>query len=216
MQVSEAVNRRASIRAFLPDPVSDATIRQLLELSARAPSGGNVQPWRVYVINGDSMSRFRAFLGDRKPGASEYPVYPPNLHEPYRTNRFALGEAMYEKLGIPREDKPSRFAHLARNFEFFGAPAAFFCYVDRAMGSAQWSDLGMFLQTFMLLAVEAGLDTCPQEAWANHYQAVDEFVGAPDNEMLFCGMAIGTRDTTKTVNDLRSERMPFDTWGSFL
>ena len=216
MQVSDAVDRRASIRAFLPDPVSDETIQELLEKSARAPSGGNVQPWRVYVINGEAMTRFRAFVAERSPGASEYPVYPPNLHDPYRTNRFELGEAMYAKLGIPRDDKPSRLAHLARNFEFFDAPAAFFCFIDRAMGSAQWSDLGMFLQTFMLLAIEAGLDTCPQEAWANHYESVTEFVGAPDNEMLFCGMAIGKRDESKPVNDLRSERMPFDMWGTFL
>ena len=216
MRVSEAVDRRASIRGFLPDPVSNETIQELLEKSARAPSGGNVQPWRVYVVNGDSMTRFREFMADRKPGSSEYPVYPPNLHEPYRTNRFALGEAMYETMGIPREDKPARLAHLARNFEFFDAPAAFFCYIDRAMGSAQWSDLGMFLQTFMLLAVEAGLDTCPQEAWANHWQNVDEFLGVPEDEMLFCGMAIGKRDDAKPVNSLRSERMPFESWGSFV
>ncbi|MDG2113000.1 MAG: nitroreductase [Actinomycetota bacterium] len=216
MRVTEAVERRASIRGFTADPVGDETLRELLELSARAPSGGNVQPWRVYVVNGEAMSRFREFMADKKPGASEYPVYPPGLHEPYRTNRFQLGEAMYEKMGIPREDKPARLAHLARNFEFFDAPAAFFCFVDRAMGPAQWSDLGMFLQTFMLLAVEAGLDTCPQEAWANHYESVAEFVGAPDNEMLFCGMAIGTRDDSKPVNELRSERMPFEMWATFL
>ena len=216
MSVSAAVDRRASIRAFLADPVGDDVLRDLLERAARAPSGGNVQPWRVYVVNGEAMSRFREFIADRKPGPSEYPVYPPNLHEPYRTNRFQLGESMYEKLGIPREDKPARLAHLARNFTFFDAPAAFFCYVDRAMGAAQWSDLGMFLQTFMLLAVEAGLDTCAQEAWANQHAAVDEFVGAPEKEMLFCGMAIGKRDPSKPVNDLRSERMPFDQWGRFL
>ena len=164
MNVTEATQRRASIRSFLPDPVSDQQIRDLLEVAARAPSGGNVQPWRIYVINGESMEQFRSFITERKPGESEYPVYPPNLQEPYRTNRFELGEAMYEKLGIPREDKAARLAHLARNFDFFGAPAAFFCFVERNMGSAQWSDLGMFLQTLMLLAIEAGLDTCPQEA----------------------------------------------------
>ena len=214
--LSAAVDRRASIRAFLPDPVSDETLRELLEKSARAPSGGNIQPWWIYVVNGDTMTRFRSFIADRKPTESQYHVYPPGIPDPYRTNAFQLGEAMYEKLGIPREDKPARLAHMARNYVFFDAPAAMFCYVDRTMGPPQWSDLGMFLQTFVLLAVEAGLDTCPQEAWANHYQAVDEFVGAPENEMLFCGMAIGVRDTSKPVNDLRSERMPFDMWGRFL
>jgi|TARA_B110000263_G_scaffold249235_1_gene266237 nitroreductase len=216
VKVSEAVQHRATIRGFLQDPVSDEEIQQLLEVSARAPSGGNVQPWRIYVINGQSMERFRTFMEDQKASESEYPVYPEGLHEPYRTNRYALGEAMYEKMGVGREDKAARYAHLARNFDFFDAPAAFFCFVDRKMGSAQWSDLGMFLQTFMLLAVEAGLDTCPQEAWANHWKAVQNFVQAPDNEMLFCGMAIGKRDETKKVNTLRSERMPFSDWGKFV
>ena len=216
MNVTEATQRRASIRSFLPDAISDQQIRELLDVAARAPSGGNVQPWKVYVLNGESMTRFRAFISERRPSESEYPVYPPNLQEPYRTSRYELGEAMYEKLGIPREDKPARLAHLARNFDFFGAPAAFFCFIERNMGAAQWSDLGMFLQTFMLLAVEAGLDTCPQEALANHWQSVQEFCGAPEQEMLFCGMAIGQRDDAKPVNSLRSERMPVDEWSTWL
>ena len=216
MDVTEAVKRRKTIRAFLPDPVDDADIARLLKLAARAPSGGNVQPWRVYVLNGVTMSRFRAELAERKPGKPEYPVYPPDLWEPYRTNRFELGELMYAQLGIPREDKAARLAHLARNFDFFGAPAAFFCFIDRGMGSAQWSDLGMFLQTFMLLAQEAGLDTCPQEAWAPWHEFVSAFVGAPENEMLFCGMGVGTADPEAAVNDLDSPRMPLERWASWV
>ena len=119
---------------------------------------------------------------------------------------------MYALLGIPREDKPARFRHLARNFDFFGAPAGFFCFVDRQMGPPQWSDLGMFLQTFMLLARESGLDTCPQEAWAMRPDSVAEFVGAGEELMLFCGMAIGYRDPDAAVNQLVSDREPLDVW----
>lgn len=216
MKVSDAIERRASIRQFLDTPVPDDTIATLLELAARAPSGGNVQPWRVYVVNGESMTRFKEFLSDREPSRPEYEVYPPNLWDPYRTNRFELGEAMYATMGIGREDKPARYAHLARNMDFFGAPAAFFCFVDRKMGQAQWGDLGMFLQTFMLAAMEVGLDTCAQEAWAPQWKNVQEFVGAPDEEMLFCGMAIGERDIEAPVNSLRSDRMPLDAWVKFV
>ena len=113
---------------------------------------------------------------------------------------------MYALLGIGREDKSARFAHLARNFSFFDAPAAFFCFVDRQMGPPQWSDLGMFLQTFMLLAEEAGLSTCAQEAWANRPISVAEFVNAGPELMLFCGMAIGYKDDSKNVNQLVSDR----------
>ena len=216
MNVSDAIKRRKTIRAFLPDPVDDATIAALLELSARAPSGGNVQPQRIYVLNGEAMTRFRAHIADKRPGTAAYPVYPENLWEPYRTNRFELGELMYEKLGIPRDDKPARYRQLARNSTFFDAPAALFCFVDRRMGSAQWSDLGMFLQTFMLAAQEAGLDTCPQEAWAPWDEVVRDFVGAPDEEMLFCAVAMGKADWDAPVNALQSPRMPLEQWARWV
>ena len=216
MQVSEAVALRKSVRQFTDEPVTDDTLRELLTLAARSPSGGNVQPWRIYVVNGESMTRFRDYIADRPIEAGEYDIYPANLWEPYRTNRFELGEAMYSSLGIGREDKAGRFEQFARNGDFFGAPAALFCYVDRGMGRPQWSDLGMFLQTLMLVAQEAGLDTCPQEYWSVRHGAVTEFVGAPDNEMLFCGMAIGHADANAPVNSLVSERMPLDQWATFV
>ena len=212
MDVTEAVYKRKSIRGFLSTPVLDDELETLLNKAARAPSGGNVQPWRIYVINGLRMDDFKTHLENFSLSESEYPIYPPKLEEPYRTNRFELGEEMYELLGIPREDKAARLANMSKNYDFFGAPAAFFCFIDRSMGAAQWSDLGMFLQTFMLLAEEAGFGTCPQEAWAMHHQAVSEFVSAPENEMLFCGMSIGFPDWEQPVNSLESKRMPLEQW----
>ena len=217
MKVSEAVVARRSIRSFLDTPVSDEQISQLLEKAARAPSGGNVQPWRVFVINDSTMQKFHQFLADTDPRETPaYEIYPKELPSPYRDSRFKVGEDMYKLLNIPRDDKPSRFAHLARNFKFFDAPAAFFCFIDKTMGPPQWSDLGMFLQTFMLLAQEEGLDTCAQEAWANRSQAVASFVGAEDNLMLFCGMAIGYKNPEADVNSLVSDRAPLETWAKFV
>ena len=217
MNVSDAVASRKSIRRFLDKPVSDDLLKELLEKSKRAPSGGNLQPWRVFVINGETTPKFLNYLKTSEiKDKPEYAVYPPDLKSPYRDSRFKVGEDMYALLDIPREDKPARFAHLARNFEFFGAPAGFFCFVDRCMGPPQWSDLGMFLQTFMLLAQEAGLDTCAQEAWANRAQSVANFVDAPEELMLFCGMAIGYKDSDQPVNTLVSDREPFDVWAKFV
>ncbi|MCP3935512.1 MAG: nitroreductase [Actinomycetia bacterium] len=210
MSVSDAVDHRSSIRAFLGSEIPNETIRDLLAKASRSPSGGNVQPWRIYVVNGDSMTRFREFIKNRPLDTPEYDIYPPGLVDPYRTARFNLGEQMYEILGIPREDRDARLHRMAENYNFFGAPAAIFCFFDRSLGSPQWADLGMFLQTFMLLAAEAGLDTCTQEAWSNHHTGVTEFVGAPDNEQLFCGMAIGHRDPDDPVNGLRAERFSVD------
>ncbi len=216
MRVTEAVARRTSIRQFTPDPVGDDVIRELLERASRAPSGGNLQPWRIYVVNGGAMARFRDFIADRPIEEGEYDIYPASLWEPYRTNRYRIGEQMYATLGIGREDKAGRLAQFAKNGDFFGAPAGLFCFIDRRMGPPQWSDLGMFLQTFMLLAQEAGIDTCPQEYWSVRHGAVREFVGAPDVELLFCGMAIGHADESAPVNSLQSERMPVGEWATFV
>ena len=205
-----------SVRQFTPEAVSDEVLRDLIADAARAPSGGNLQPWRVYAVNGASMNRLREFLSTQAPiDAPEYDIYPQPLSEPYRTNRFTIGEQMYSTLGITREDKEGRRRQFAHNNEFFDAPAAIFCYVDRQMGRPQWSDLGMYLQTFMLLAVERGLGTCAQEYWSVRHKAVTGFVGAPDNEMLFCGMSVGHADESATINSLRSERMPLESFATF-
>ncbi len=216
MDVTTAVNRRKTVRAFTDEPVDDAVLAQLLTTASRSPSGGNVQPWRIYVINGDVTNRFRSFIGERDIEGPAYEIYPKGLTEPYRSSRFAIGEQMYAKLGIEREDKGARFAQMAKNYEFFGAPASIFCFLDRQMGPPQWSDCGMFLQTFMLLAQEAGLDTCPQEAWAMWEGAISEFVGAPPELQLFCGVAIGHEDTSHVINSVVSEREPLDVFATFV
>ena len=217
MDVTEAVDSRKSIRAFLDKAVDDSLIKELLEKSSRAASGGNLQPWKIYVINGETMNSFHKFQSEwTEPETPAYAIYPENLKEPYKTSRYEVADDMYSLLGIEREDKEARFKQVLKNYEFFGAPAAFFCFVDRQMGRPQWSDLGMFLQTFMLLAREAGLDTCPQEAWAMKQESVTTFVEAPEELMLFCGMAIGYQDESEKVNELRTSRRPIEDWTVFL
>ncbi|MCB1691724.1 MAG: nitroreductase [Pseudomonadales bacterium] len=217
MNVSEAVAARKSVRAFLDTPVPDELIEELLTKAARAPSGGNVQPWRIYVIGCGTMPRFLEFMASRSGQETPaYAIYPEGLTEPYRSSRFKVGEDMYALLGIPREDKPARIRRLMENFRFFGAPAGLFCFVDRQMGPPQWSDLGMFLQTFMLLATEAGIATCAQEAWSARPESIAEFVGAPPEQMIFCGMAIGYADPSVPVNTLVSDREPLDVFARFV
>jgi nitroreductase len=217
MKVSDAVNKRKSVRSFKNKPVESSLIKKLLSQAARAPSGGNLQPWKIFVLNQSSIKDFLLFQ-ERwdKQELPAYEIYPKKLKEPYRTSRFQLGEQMYELLGIPRDDKEARIAQVMKNFEFFGAQSAFFCFVDRQMGPPQWSDLGMFLQTFMLLAKEEGLDTCAQEAWSMKHDSVSEFVKAGPEDILFCGMCIGYRDEKDIINSLKSDRRPLEDWATFL
>lgn len=215
MTVTEAVERRMSVRAFTDATVSGEVVRELLEAAARAPSGGNLQPWRVQAVSGEPLAALKATMAARlgSPDAPEYEIYPANLWEPLRSRRFQVGEDLYASLGIPREDKLARLQQFARNGQGFDAPVLLFFSIDRRCGPPQWSDLGMFMQTFMLLAVEKGLDTCSQEFWAHYHQVVSDQIGLPEGHMLFSGMALGYRDEAAPVNAWRSRRDGFEAWG---
>ncbi|HWE99515.1 MAG TPA: nitroreductase [Caulobacteraceae bacterium] len=210
MNVSEAVAARYSCRAFTAEPVDAQTVRTILEKAHRAPSGGNLQPWHVFALAGEPLSQLEAKARESGPQEPEYDVYPPELWEPFRTRRFVCGEDLYASIDIPREDRPARFRQLARNAEFFGAPVGLFFFLERQLGPPQWSDLGMFMQTVMLLATEAGLATCAQEFWARYPRTVGGFLETPDELQLFSGMALGHADEAAPINRWRTRRDPFD------
>ncbi|OHB40727.1 MAG: NADH dehydrogenase [Phenylobacterium sp. RIFCSPHIGHO2_01_FULL_70_10] len=213
MNVTQAVAQRVSIRAFKPDPVSGALVREILEAAARAPSGGNLQPWRVHALAGAPLEALKAKVRANPFGETpEYDVYPPNLWEPFRTRRFQCGEDLYATIGIPREDKAARLAQLAKNGELFGAPVGLFFSLDRKVGPPQWSDVGMYMQTVMLLATERGLSTCAQEYWARYPQTLAETLSLPQDHMIFSGMALGYADEAAPINTLRTRRDPFELW----
>jgi nitroreductase len=221
MKVADAVAARFSARAYLDQPVPTDQIRRILDRARQAPSGGNLQPWHVYAVSGRPLRDLLIRVHQRASAAPhgeprEYDVYPPGLHEPYRSRRYQCGEDLYAALGIPREDKPARLRQFAKNLRAFGAPMVLFFSIDRAMGQNQWAHLGMFMQTVMLLAVEEGLHTCPQEAWSAFHQTVAEFIGLPDEQMFYCGMAIGHADLDHPVNRWRTERAPLDEIAKFI
>jgi len=213
MNVTEAVLARMSVRAFRPDPVPGETVQDILQLAHRAPSGGNLQPWRVYALTGDPLAELKAAIASTPMEEPEYDVYPAHLWDPFRTRRYECGEDLYASIGIPRDDRPGRLRQLARNTEFFGAPVGLFFCLERRLGPPQWSDVGMYMQTVMLLAVERGLATCAQEFWARYPKTVAEFVGLPDDHMLFSGMALGYADEAQPINQWRTRRDPLEVWG---
>lgn len=216
MNVTEAVKERRSVRGFLPKEVPMDVLKDLALTSARAATGGNIQPWHIDIVAGAKMDELKAIMRGKlerreteKPG---YDIYPREMTEATKKRTFQIGEIMYGHLGIPREDKAARAQWFARNFQFFGAPAAFFVTVDRRMGPPQWADLGMYLQNLMLLAVEKGLATCPQECWAVYPDTVEAFLATPAERMLFCGVAIGYEDPEEPANRTRAPRAPEEEW----
>ncbi len=219
--VTDVIKRRISTRAFLPMPLSRAQVHEILEVARWAPSGGNMQPWKVIVTAGAAAQELKDFAlakvghDHRLTEEGDRPMYPAEVWEPYRSRRFKVGEDMYAKMGIPRENRPARLAHVANNFRAFGAPVLLFFIIDRRMGHGQWAHLGMFMQTIALAAEERGVQSCMQEVWMRIRESLHARFKLEPTEMIYCGMALGYADTSAPVNSLRSDRAPVEEFATF-
>lgn len=220
MSVTDAVLARNSVRAFLPDAVDVEQVRDILAKASRAATGCNFQPWRIHVVTGAARDELSAaVLAKRYGEGNEGPEYPvqPNPMWPEITARYSkMGADMFALMDVARDDKDGRAAAFDANFKFFGAPVGIFFSIDKRFGPAQWGDCGMFMQNVMLLAVEAGLATCPQECWAFFAPTVKAFLGLGDDHILWSGMALGHPDPAAKVNTLRTERESVDGFATFL
>ncbi len=217
MRVTEAIIGRQSIRSFLGDrPVNDELIDDLLNTAARAPSGSNIQPWHVYIVRGDHKARITQVCSDRylagDEGVPEYHYYPREWRQPYIGRRRETGFGLYGLLGIDRHDLPAVQNYRVQNYQFFGAPVAVFFTIDRDMEQGSWMDYGMFLQSFMLAAREAGLETCAQAAFCPFHDSVMAILQAPPEQMLVCGMSLGYADPDALINTYRTERIEAKTF----
>lgn len=217
MDVTTAVLARKSVRAFRANSVPEQIMREIMEAASRSPSGGNLQPWRAYVVTGSPLEALKQEISERTEiEPTEYDVYPPSLWDPYRSRRFQNAEDLYGSIGISREDRPARMRQLARNAVLFDAPVGVFVWIDRKLGRPQWADLGMFMQSVMLLAAERGLSSCAQEFWSQYPLAMARHFGVTDDHMIFAGIAIGYEDTSHPVNSMRSSRADLTEWCDFV
>ena len=204
MDVYEAVTSRRAVRGFTDQPVSRELLQRVLSAAAWSPSGSNIQPWNVYVLTGALLTELKTRAVERVAHGDawdprQYEMYPPALKSPYGERRSTFGKERYSALGIAREDWEARQRAAIANWDCFGAPAALFVYIDRDMGVAQWADVGMYLQSVMLLLRAEGLHSCPQMAWSQVRETVADVVSPPDGLILFCGLSIGYEDTTVSL-----------------
>ncbi len=213
--VDAAITSRRSIRAFLPDAVAREDIEKILEVSARAPSGTNTQPWKVYVLTGASKTALEdAILAAYRDPAinrlhtEEYNYYPREWVSPFIDRRRKVGWDLYALLGLTRENKAGMAAQHSRNFRFFDAPVGFIFTIDRILEQGSWLDYGMFLENIMVAARGRGLDTCPQAAFTQYHRIIAEQLKLPENETVVCGMSLGYADPDKVENTLVTEREP--------
>lgn len=213
MNVYEAVTSRRAVRGFTDETVPRDVLERVLSAAAWSPSGSNIQPWNTYVVTGSRLADLKKRAVERVANGDpwderEYEMYPAGMKAEYRERRAAFGRERYSALGVAREDNEARMRAAIANWDCFGAPAALFVYIDRDLGPAQWADLGMYLQTVMLLLREEGLHSCPQMAWSQVRETVADVVSPPEGLILFCGMSIGYEDPS--VSYVRTGRAPLD------
>jgi nitroreductase len=224
--IRDALYGRRSVRAFLPTPVDREVLEQILTTASRAPSGTNMQPWRVYVVTGEARDHLvKAVLQkreeepDRERGPrpfGEYDYNPEPLAEPYKSRRSKVGWDLYKLLDVAKGDRGASWRAAGRNFEFFGAPVGMIFTIDRYLQHGSWLDYGLFLQSIMLAAREFDLHTCCQAAWRHYHDVVRMIVDVPDNEIIVCGMSLGHADPDAAANRLRSEREPIESFVRFV
>lgn len=221
--VDAAITTRHSMRAYLQTPVPRTTIERILEVAARAPSGTNTQPWKVHVLTGAAKAelsrKVRAAFDDaaeRATHSEEYAYYPTQWVSPYIDRRRKVGWDLYGLLGIGKTDKARMHEQHGRNYDFFGAPVGLIFTIARIMQQGSWLDYGMFLQNIMVAARARGLDTCPQQAFAQFHRVIEQHLGLPDGEMVVCGMALGHADPAAIENTLVTEREPVSGFTTFV
>ncbi|MEM9601986.1 MAG: nitroreductase [Pseudomonadota bacterium] len=218
--VTDAINSRRSVRAFTSTPVSPDVIKRILQTASRAPSGTNMQPWHVYVLQGAQLDRtiaaVQADFDNDVPFDAEEKYYPDRFFEPYTSRRRAVGLGLYKLLGLTKDNTAGMRAQHRRNYQFFDAPVGLICTIDRALNTGSWLDYGMFIQNVLLLAREAGLHTCPQAAFCGYHLALRRTLPIPQDQVVVCGISLGFADLADPANALVTERAEPDDWVTFV
>lgn len=217
--VTDALNTRITCRDFLNTPVPDEVLMRILNMAMRSPSGGNLQPWKLHVMTGETLAEFKKRASERTlSGKLEEPTYrpyPSPLWEPQRSWRYKLGEDMYNLVGIPRENKMGRLVWLAQNAKFFEAPVGIIITGHKGLEMPQYMDIGILTQSLMLLAREEGLHSAPQGWWRNWTSVCHEFLDIPEEEEVLVGMAIGYGNPDAPVNNLYADRASLEEVATF-
>ena len=220
MNIKEAIEKRFSVRAFTKEVPDIETIKAILKTAGTAPSGGNIQPWKVYVLTENAKNELsKKTLYNFDNGVQEdieYDIYPKPLADEYKKRRYECGADMYNALAIGKDDLDSRFKQIRENYNFFGAPLGMIITIDKSFGKNGWGHVGMFLENLWLSAIDYGLGICLQESWSIYPKTVKEVTKHPDNEIVWCGVAVGYEDSSNPINRYRTKREDLDSFVKFI
>ena len=220
MNLNELIKSRYSVRSFTDGTVDIETIREILEISSNAPSGGNIQPWKVYVVTGKTKEKLiKKALSNFDNGVQEkieYDIYPRPLDEEYKRRSSECARDMYTALSIKQDDTELRLSQIRENFKFFGAPVGMIVTIDKAFAENGWGHVGMFIQNICLSAVDNDMGTCLQESWSIYPETVKDVLNIPDNEVVWCGIALGYPNKDHPINNYRTSRESIEKFVTFI
>ena len=220
MNIKQLIKSRYSVRSFLDKDVDFEKVKSILDTANSAPSGGNIQPWKVYVLGNNSKNKLvTQALNNYDTGVQEdieYEIYPKSLAEEYKKRRSQCAADMYEALSIARNDIDTRLKQVRENFKFFGAPIGMIVTIDKSFAQNGWGHVGMFLQNLWLTAINEGLGVCLQESWSIYPKTVKKVIDCPDNEIIWCGIAMGYPNNEDPINNYRTSRDSIDKFASFI
>ena len=220
MNIKQLIESRYSVRSFLDKDVGFEKVKSILDTANSAPSGGNIQPWKVYVLGKNSKNELvTQALNNYDTGVQEdveYQIYPKSLAEEYKKRRSQCAADMYDALSIARDDIDTRLKQVRENFKFFGAPIGMIVTIDKSFAQNGWGHVGMFLQNLWLTAINEGLGVCLQESWSIYPKTVKKVIDCPDNEIIWCGIAMGYPNNEDPINNYRTSRDSIDKFASFI
>ena len=220
MNIKQLIKSRYSVRSFLDKDVDFEKVKSILDTANSAPSGGNIQPWKVYVLGNNSKNKLvTQALNNYDTGVQEdieYEIYPKPLAEEYKKRRSQCAADMYDALSIARDDIDTRLKQVRENFKFFGAPIGMIVTIDKSFAQNGWGHVGMFLQNLWLTAINEGLGVCLQESWSIYPKTVKKVIDCPDNEIIWCGIAMGYPNNEDPINNYRTSRDSIDKFASFI
>ncbi len=217
MEIIEAIKTRKSIRKFTEEPVSDETLKAILEIASRSPSAENTQPWEFFILQGEVLDKIKSAVVAKIQAGEMPPQEMSHLHVErpkgslFRKRQVDIAKQLFGLMSIAREDTQKRMEWILRGFCYFGAPQAIVVAVDNCIpvhGGA--FDVGGLSQTICLTALAYGLSTCIENQGVTYADVIRKYVGIPDTHRLMIAIAIGYADCEFPANRVESEREPID------
>ncbi len=214
MELLEGLTTRRSLRAFTSQTVPRDLITRILDTARWSPSWGNTQPWEVVVAEGTKVKQLTqelvaAFEG-KVPPNPDVPM-PQTFPDDYKARYMACAAGLFGTMGIARDDKASRWAHMVKMTAAFGAPVIIYVIFNAELTEPYTMfDLGAITHGICLAAHALSLGTCIEAQVACYPDLVRKHLNLAASHKIAVGIALGYPDPGAPANLFRTDREPLE------